>query len=444
MRSGTFGYTDARMRPNGREKDSVATHLMRRELGVDLDRASIANKLVAQKLMPSTKPDTIIRHDARVYSGQFSDDGDFFFSCGQDMRVHMYDTSNPYHWKHYKTVRYQAGQWTITDASLSPDNRFLAYSSIRCVVYLAPTDPNDHSEPLFLDFSNVARSVGYDRTGFVDRGDFGIWSVRFSGDGREIVAGTGDHCVYVYDIETRQTTLRIAAHDDDVNAVCFGDSSIPHILYSGSDDATVKVWDRRSMGDSREAGAFVGHTEGITYVDSKGDGRYVLSNSKDQSMKLWDLRKMVTAEQFDRLDRTNIPNDEFDYRFMQWEPHDHYRVHPNDGSLVSFRGHRVLKTLIRCHFSPPASTDSRYVYSGSEDGSVYIYNLDATVAGKIDVKTATKGAGLREKRDAYRRENMYRRRNMGTWETCVRDVSWHPHAPVVAGKSCSGGPLFRS
>lgn len=35
-----------------------------------------------------------------------------------------------------------------------------------------------------------------------------IWSVRFSGDGREIVAGKSDNSVIVYDIETRQSVLR--------------------------------------------------------------------------------------------------------------------------------------------------------------------------------------------------------------------------------------------
>ena len=64
----------------------------------------------------------------------------------------------------------------------------------------------------------------------------------------------------------------------------------PHILYSGSDDTTLKVWDRRSMASGREAGVFAGHMEGLTYIDSKGDGRYVLSNGKDQTMKLWDIR----------------------------------------------------------------------------------------------------------------------------------------------------------
>jgi DDB1- and CUL4-associated factor 11 len=91
--------------------------------------------------------------------------------------------------------------------------------------------------------------------------------------GREIVAGTSDDSVCVYDIERRQPILRIPGHENDVNAVCFGDKSSPHILYSGSDDTTIKVWDRRSLADGRAAGTFFGHTEGVTYVDSKGDGR---------------------------------------------------------------------------------------------------------------------------------------------------------------------------
>ena len=66
----------------------------------------------------------------------------------------MYDTSNPYEWKYYKTVNYPFGQWTITDATLSPDNKFLAYTSIRNLVCLAPTDPLDFSEPSVLDLSS--------------------------------------------------------------------------------------------------------------------------------------------------------------------------------------------------------------------------------------------------------------------------------------------------
>lgn len=235
----------------------------------------------------------------------------------------------------------------------------------------------------------------------------------------------------MHDIETRKSTLRIPAHNDDVNAVCFGDSNSPHILYSGSDDTLIKVWDRRSMGDSREAGVFVGHTEGLTYVDSKGDGRYVLSNGKDQTMKLWDLRKMMPTNKASKLDPARYTTG-FDYRNMAY-PAEGYYAHPHDCSIVTFRGHRVLKTLIRCHFSPPGSTDSRFVYSGSEDGNVYIYNLDATVASKIDVAQATHQSRPRDP-DICINAYEYNDRSGPSWKTCVRDASWHPHAPVIAGK----------
>ena len=238
----------------------------------------------------------------------------------------------------------------------------------------------------------------------------------------------------MYDIESRKSILKIPGHSDDVNAVCFGDTKSPHILYSGSDDSLIKVWDRRSMGDSREAGVFMGHTEGVTYVDSKGDGRYVLSNGKDQTMKLWDLRKMMPTEKASDLDPRNFTT-QFDYRFMAY-PEEDYIPHPHDCSLVTFRGHQVLKTLIRCHFSPSGSTDSRYVYTGSADGRIYIYNLDATIAGEIDVYEATLNTRNRDRQYGFRYG--YDDSTSPNWKTCIRDVSWHPNVPVIAGKS-----LFR-
>jgi DDB1- and CUL4-associated factor 11 len=287
-------------------------------------------------------------------------------------------------------------------------------------VYLAPTDPHTDQDPIPLEFAQR----GYYRS-------CGIWSLRFSGDGREIVAGTSDRSVYVYDIESRRTILRIPGHTDDVNAVCYADPNSPHVLFSGSDDTTLKVWDRRSMAENRPAGVFLGHTEGLTYVDSKGDGRYLISNGKDQTAKLWDMRKMVPSEKAEKIDPDEYTSG-FEYRhgdfdYGDWEPH------PHDCSLVTFRGHKVLRTLIRCHFSPPGSTDSRYVYSGSYDGCVHVWNMDATPAGKIDVLKATKNS--RERTDELMEDHSYGLMSSigGPWQTCVRDASWHPSAPMIAG-----------
>lgn len=383
-------------------------------------------------MIPSTNPEMIIHYGDPACCGQFSDDGNFFYACVNDFRVRMYDTSNPYNWRYYKTVTYPFGQWRLTDAHLSPDNKWLAYTSLQTNVCFAPTDPNDVGDPYTLDMADALAQGGNHR-----RGNFAIFSVRFSGDGRNLVVGTGADSIIVYDIESRRVLHHVAGHDNDVNAVCFADKSSPHILYSGSDDCTIKVWDTRSMGDGRESGAFVGHIEGLTYIDSKGDGRYILSNGKDQSMKLWDLRMAMSTSRYEELDPTKYTRQrlyDYDYRWEDYDDREWFQ-HKHDNSLVTFRGHKVQRTLIRCHFSPPGSTNSRYVYSGSQDGYVYVWNLDATLAGKIDVRSATEGKRIGDGRYHLRTPRLPRSRD---WRTLVRDVGWHPNAPLLVGKYIHG------
>jgi len=77
-----------------------------------------------------------------------------------------------------------------------------------------------------------------------------------------------------------------------VNSVKFIDES-SKLLISGGDDGICKIWDRRLLSEnsSKPVGMFAGHTDGITHVSSQGDGLFFISNSKDQSIKLWDMRK---------------------------------------------------------------------------------------------------------------------------------------------------------
>ncbi|KAK6330981.1 hypothetical protein TWF718_003175 [Orbilia javanica] len=411
-----------------RQKMLLGRRLLVREMGTYTgEPARMIDSLVAQSLIP-TSTEKVLHFDSRCYSGQFSEDGDFFYCCAQDMVVRMYDTRNPYDWKYYKKAEYPGGHWTITDASLSPDNRQLAYNSLDSTVYMAGTQAAEEEEELtVLDFSEGPRQSAM-------RNGTPIWSIRFSGDGRELIAGAKDDSLYVYDIERQTSVLRLTGHENDVNAVCYGDKSSPHILFSGSDDCTIKIWDRRSMASGREAGAFLGHTEGLTYIDSKGDGRYVLSNSKDQTMKLWDIRKLTDRSTYEGTRIRNYSSGNFDYRFETYD-YRPIRKHPGDNSVVTFRGHRVLKTLIRCHFSPPNSSGSRYVFSGSEDGRVFIYNLDATIAGVIDVQQGTFDS---RPQPAYNWSGFGLSRARPKWETCTRDVSWHPDAPVIVSTSWDG------
>jgi WD repeat-containing protein 23 len=134
------------------------------------------------------------------------------------------------------------------------------------------------------------------------------------------------------------------------------------------------------------------------------------------------------------MNHSQRPPAEFDYRYPPYDTENHI-PHPNDCSLVTFRGHAVLSTLIRCHFSPAGSTGARYIYTGSQDGKVYIYNLDGTQAGSpIDVLSATRNSRPVES-SGY---GSYGYSDRSSWDTIVRDCSWHPSAPLIAATSWNG------
>lgn len=99
------------------------------------------------------------------------------------------------------------------------------------------------------------------------------------------------------------------------------------------------------MDGNSPIGCFIGHREGVTHIDSRGDERYVASNGKDQTLKLWDLRKMNSIKDLARAKNLSLSSG-FDYRWMDYSCNDTSK-HELDQSVLTFRGHKVLQTLIR-------------------------------------------------------------------------------------------------
>ena len=177
-------------------------------------------------------------------------------------------------------------------------------------------------------------------------------------------------------MQNRVNTTVFGAHEDEINSVCWANRESSNLLFTGSDDRHVKIWDRRALGtNGRAAGAFVGHQEGVTNVASKGDGLYLASNGKDQLLKVWDIRKMTDSATFRNNLKPPRKAPGFDYRMQAYPYADKQTRHPQDTSIFTFKGHGVLSTLIRCQFSPIETTGQRYVYTGSSDGRLHIFDL---------------------------------------------------------------------
>jgi len=401
----------------------------------------LAKEDLARDLIPNTDGTTVASYGSNAYSGQYSADSSFYYTCCQDWRLHVYDTKAPFttlerrplgrnaHYtdhettmKTLKTVDAVPGSWTITDSHLSPDNERLIYASISSTVYMTKTfEPSSPQVP--LRFATGSRH----RFGWDDSDDIGIYSCRFSADGNEVIAGGNGYTggeLRVYDLLADRKTMTIEAHGKDVNSCCWADTASGNVLISASDDTFLKVWDRRSLGSNQKpSGVLVGHTEGITYVSAKGDGRYIVSNGKDQAMRLWDLRNMHSNSDFETFGDKYYGRKSYDYRYGSY-PKPKYAAHPRDCSVMTYRGHQVFRTLIRCHFSPMETTGANYLYTGSSDGRIHVYSLDGRIVQILDRKKT-----LPMSFDPSEPIAMSRRTSEAP--VCVRDVSWHSQEPVI-------------
>lgn len=60
---------------------------------------------------------------------------------------------------------------------------------------------------------------------------FGIFSLKFSTDGREVVAGSSNGDIYVYDLKADKVSLRISAHMVLLSTFSYSDSSLELISF---------------------------------------------------------------------------------------------------------------------------------------------------------------------------------------------------------------------
>ncbi|KAJ6828307.1 LEC14B protein-like isoform X1 [Iris pallida] len=126
--------------------------------------SSADSSRVLGRYLPVNGPWPVDRMDTRAYVSRFSSDGSLFIAGFQGSHIRIYNVDNG--WKVQKDILARSLRWTITDTSLSPDRRFL--------------DIHDG-----LDFSVHEEGIF----------SFGIFSVKFSTDGRELVAGTSDDSI---------------------------------------------------------------------------------------------------------------------------------------------------------------------------------------------------------------------------------------------------------
>jgi len=158
-------------------------------------------------------------------SGHFQRNKQQNWTSFSDQNIRIYDTTKR-NFKLMRTIRARNVGWSVLDTALSPDSQHLVYSS-------------------WCDYIHQVNVYGEEERHIAlplspDDGRFCLFSLRFSSDGVEILGGANDGFIYLYDREAAVESLKVYAHEDDVNAVSFVDENT-HIVASGGDDGVCKV-----------------------------------------------------------------------------------------------------------------------------------------------------------------------------------------------------------
>jgi len=373
---------------------------------------------------------TLTGHKSGVNSVNFSPDGKYLASGSNDNTVKLWEVDSG---KEIRTLTGHTGD--VSSVNFSPDGKYLASGSDDSTVKLWDVKTGKEIWSAFA-FTDVVLSVSFSPDGkCLASGSFdntvklwevesgkeirtltghksGVNSVNFSPDGKYLASGSWDDTVKLWEVDSGKEIRTFSGHTDYVYSVSFSPDG--KYLASGSNDNTVKIWEVKT---GKEIRTLTGHTGIVNSVNFSLDGKYVISGSFDDTVKLWNVESgeaistfsdytdnvifvsftpngkyIVIVTEDGKVRLRDVENRELKktfyviYRSTQSES-----LSPN-GKYIAIRSRIWNKTIDlwkvdsgkkriltghtgdvnSVNFSP----DSKYIASGSSDGTVKLWNVE--------------------------------------------------------------------
>jgi len=227
----------------------------------------------------------------------------------------------------------------INDIAWSPTASYIATASDDKTIRLWSAETGD----AFVEFRG--------HTNFV-------FSCRFNPQSNLIVSGSFDETVKLWDIRCGECVATLPAHSNPVTGVDFNRDGT--CIVSGSYDGLVRIWDT-ATGECLKTVYAEGNPP-VGGVRFSPNGRFVLSGTLDSKLRLYDVSGGCD-------ERGSFANEHSGLHSS--------RPQPRGGKCSkTYAGHNNGKF---CAFAAFLSVNPRRqcVVSGSEDGKVYLYDLQS-------------------------------------------------------------------
>ncbi|WP_179953293.1 PD40 domain-containing protein [Desulfobotulus mexicanus] len=221
-----------------------------------------------------------------------------------------------------------------------------------------------HWHPFLYKRKKIEASLVHTFTGHSDS----VNSVAFSPDGKNILSGSADQRLMLWDLVSNANTKTFTGHSGQIYSVTFSPDG--KSILSGSWDDTIKLWDLAS-GKAIKSIAIGSDVNDAAFSP---DGKSILSGS-DNSLKLWDSASGKNVSNFSghsgyifsvtfSPDGKNILSGSQDNSIKLWDT-------ASGKEIKSFTGHGGYVQTVT--FSP----DGKRVLSSSNDGSIRLWDIDS-------------------------------------------------------------------
>ena len=213
-----------------------------------------------------------------------------------------------------------------------------------------------------------------------------VKSVLITPDGKNIISGSYDQTIKIWDVKTGKLLKTFTGHSDDINSLAL--SKDGKILVSSSGDKTIKIWDlttgknvqtiAANNQNIRKIGRTIpGNTYAIVSVAITPDGKTIISDSgnKTNNIHLWDVKTGQLLKTLFRhqsyistlavsSDGKILVSGSADQTIKIWDL--------NTGKLIR-------KLPDNLHYgveSVAISPDSQIIVSGGRDRTIKVWNLN--------------------------------------------------------------------
>ena len=200
-------------------------------------------------------------HGTAVLFVAFSPDGQYIASGAGDNTVRLWNRQGEPIGQPLQHMD------VVNSVAVSPDGQYIASGGYGATVQLWDRQGNSIGQPF--------------------RGhEVFVNSVAFSPDGQTIVSGSDDMTVRLWDRQGNLIGEPFLGHDGFVRSVAFSPDGQTIISSGGgSNDNTIRQWNRQGQPIGEP---FRGHAGPVNSVAVSPDGRYIVSGSDDQTVRVWD------------------------------------------------------------------------------------------------------------------------------------------------------------